>query len=361
MGHTCSKCGEEFPSPGGLAIHELSHLAPAPKPPSVQAPDKGTRHPKASAGAASKERTRHRRSKSAVDETETREGPPSRRRRRPSRAMSTGATFETRLEVGPARAPTGPAPEERRNIDSTVPLTAVLVVVALVGGLVAAVTHSPARVTLATGDGAVWAGASVAGLAGPVDPAAVAACRPAVDAVTAPASTRSVDLADHMRKGSFPALPLEGFEKPAVTGPSRYDSVAEYLAGRPVLDPALWLKTLSSSGFRGAAAVIFKKGTETYGAETVQLGSPASAAEYNRATLSAVCAAGRMTDAQPIPELPGSLAYVSSEPGLLPHRASIVIGDSVAQLSLCDCVHAPDRQALVAAWARAVVTQLNAV
>ena len=356
MGHICSKCGLELPSPGGLAIHELSHVAPAPKPPPAPVPSKPERpHKTKGYGAEPKHRIRHK-------DQEPGERSTARRPRRPSRAMSSGgAPFDTLLAAASARAEPVPAGGERRKLDSTVPVTALLVVAALVGGLLAAVTHSPEGVNLATGTGVVRAGASVAPVAAPVDQAAVAACRPTVDSLSAAASNRSVELAGLVRQGTFPALPKEGFEKPTVSGPTRYDSVAEYLAGRPVIDEALWLKTLSSSGFRGGVAVSFKQGTETYGAETLQLGSPASAIEYNRATLSAVCAAGKMANAQPIPDLPGGLTYVSTEPGLLPFRASIVVGDSVAQLSLCDCVQASDLQALVGAWARVVVAQVNAV
>lgn len=262
--------------------------------------------------------------------------------------------------ASPAPVARAPGAGNREKLDPTVPLTAFLVLAILVGGVVAARTHSPAPLDLAAA-GAVLPASPAAPVTEPVDEAAVAGCRPVVEALTVPSSGRTVDLADLMQKGAFPVPPLAGFDTAAVTGPSRSGSVAEYLARTQVVDPALWERTMSRDGFRGAAAVTFRKGGETYGAEALRFEGGGEALEFNRLTLSAVCASGRMAGARPIPDVPGGIAYVSAGPGPLTHRASVVVGDSVAHMSLCDCLQGGDLQALVGAWARAVVAHVDAV
>ena len=170
MSHVCKTCSVEMPSPGGLAIHELSHLASPPKPPPVAAPATGRPdrakapkgRPVAEQGKGNKASGRKRRANGSSEGADGPRPAKTRHRRRPSRAMSF-------TEAGPADAapaappepagtpepaPAGtaePEPAEtaetpggaRGKLDPTVPLTALLVAASLSGGLAAALTRAP--------------------------------------------------------------------------------------------------------------------------------------------------------------------------------------------------------------------------
>ena len=55
-----------------------------------------------------------------------------------------------------------------------------------------------------------------------------------------------------------------------------------------------------------------------------------------------------------MPELPGALAYRSTQPGQSPYRVTMIVGPEVVQLNLCECSSTTDHVALVRKWATTV-------
>ena len=162
-GHFCATCGIEMPSPGGLAVHEMRHLSDPPPKPAAPAAEPAA---KGSHEVPGKRRARERggafhRSASGSDGSAPPDGDgpetsasARRRPRRPSRAMSSGGAPDDMLvaKQAPPAPPVEPAPDQgrdrergperrRRALDSTIPLTALLVVASLAGGVATALVR----------------------------------------------------------------------------------------------------------------------------------------------------------------------------------------------------------------------------
>jgi hypothetical protein len=283
-----------------------------------------------------------------------------------------------------------------RGVDSTIPLTGLMVMIMLVGGIGAAVHRATAHPVFSTVSGLSTTGTppttapftaigenqpsdtTPGGATSPpvTEPAisapaaqpsadAVAAndpsaCQPVVAGLSTRASRRTADLAALMGSGTLAPLPIPGAEHADTVDLTRYDTIQQFLDGQSVVDPAVWQAKMEADGFRTAEVTGFQFGRDVYGALALRFASFAQASDFNRATLSSLCAAGGMARAKPIPGLSGGLMYILMLPDSPPFRASFVAGDTVVRLNICKCVEALDQQALVGQWAQAVAAQVGA-
>jgi len=242
---------------------------------------------------------------------------------RSSDSLSTEGTTVTTVAPAPAQAPTTPAPSSAGSpaaippADSQPPATA----------------QAPAR------------------------------CQQVIDSLSARPSKRNADIANLMRNGTFPALPLPGFEHPSVLALTRYDTVQQYVDDSyDASDPraAVWVQAMTAAGFVGAEAIEFSNAGSRYGAVVFHFATAAGARDFNRATLTEACSLDIVENARSMPDLSGGMNYLLTEDGAPPYRATFVAGDSVVRLHICHCVQAPDDQALAGQWAQAAAAQVGA-
>jgi hypothetical protein len=128
----------------------------------------------------------------------------------------------------------------------------------------------------------------------------------------------------------------------------------EYLAYALVTDQAARLAALHRDGFEQGVDVRYASGPDRYGAVVLRFASPASALDYLRVHVAAICE--NSLEVSPISGLVG-VAYLRSD-GLA--KAVFVAGDAEIQLDVCTCVETEDRVDLAARWATAVLQQLDA-
>lgn len=300
----------------------------------------------------------------------------------------------------PVEAPVAPPPAEPsrtaspllRGYDPTVPLTALLVLAILIAGIGAAVHRAtnPVRpvvsslaagelspsssgvtpTTIASAPQAPAPSASSSGgpsaaipPAGVQPPAATqsSSCTQMVDSLSTRNSKRTADIASLLQTNTFPALPLPGFEHPAISDRQHYGTVGEVVASLGPSDAvhAQWGPLLIQNGFVDENDAEFVNGDSSYGTAVFRFTTAAGARSFNRATLLAACAGGILENPQVIPSLSGGLNYLITDGGPA-FRASFVAGDSVVRLHICHCVQAPDDQALAGQWAQAVASQVGA-
>ncbi|MBV9411495.1 MAG: hypothetical protein JO148_07860 [Acidimicrobiia bacterium] len=304
------------------------------------------------------------------------------------------ALAEAALSAVVRSAPVRRTPHILRGYDPTLPLTAVLVLTMLVAGLGAVVHRSAnsshtAIASLASGSSATG-GTTATTLAPASQPPATSAplpagspaaippagsqppaaaqnstelpCKQTIDSLSSRNSRRSFDIGGLIQAGTFPALPLPGFERPSVAALGHYGTAREYFDA--AIDPndptsAQLQQLLVQNGFVSADLVQFENAGSTYGAIVLQFTAASGARTFNQQMLLDECGAGYLHYAQAIPRLTGGMDYQVESAGP-PFRATFVAGDSVVRLNICECVQAPDDQALVGQWAQAVASAVGA-
>jgi hypothetical protein len=357
--HVCPDCGKSMATLGGLEIHaEMYHALPPPPPPEPLLNPEALDADGQSGGAP--------------ERLPVRAPPPAVRP-----AASRGATSVL------------------RGYDATVPLTALLVLTMLVAAIGAAVHRStnPTHVAVASISSGVTAPTSgvtpttlapvgqppatsvpsPAGSPAAIPPAGsqppaaaqnstASDCKQLVDSLSNRNSKRNVDIGSLVRTNTFPAMPLQGFDHPAVAGLGHYGTVGEYLNSATFLDPSerdAFQQALIKDGFVSEDTIAFVNGESSCAAGVLQFTTAAGARDYNRASTLIGCNEGIIQNAQVMPALSGGMNYVIQRDGP-PFRATFVAGDTVVRFSICHCVQAPDDQVLAGQWAQAVASAVGA-
>ena len=118
---------------------------------------------------------------------------------------------------------------------------------------------------------------------------------------------------------------------------------------------------MAADGFRVADGVGFTANDEYFGAEAFRFASASAAADFQRATLQRLCAAGAMVNTRALTGLTEGVSFILPPvPGSPPFRAAFVAGDTVVHLNICECVEAPDDQVLIGQWAHTVAAAVGA-
>ncbi len=361
--HVCPECGKTMATAGGLEIHgELAHAAPPPQPVD---PEPGALEPVELEVAVSHQRPQA--------------WPPMPADGAPAASTRTYKPF-------------------LRGWDPTLPLTAVLVVALLLAGIAAAIGRSangPATSVSAAAAPPAGSSSGTPGTAPTVppatssptapdattpltqpplfggrsstaaatQPAAPSACQSVVNSLSTRVSKRTADPAELIKANGVPSLPLPGFGNPTPRYVDVYASADEYIA--KALDPAdpttpAWVQMLRGNGFVSAASITLVEQDTAFQATAFRFATPAGAAAFNRATLSAACAEGILQNPKPMASLSGGMNYLIVEPGGPPFRATFVAGDTVMRMNICHCAQSPDNQALAGQWAQAVAARLGA-
>jgi hypothetical protein len=177
-------------------------------------------------------------------------------------------------------------------------------------------------------------------------------CAPGL-AGASPTSQPTADPIDLASRNQLAALPVSGLPARTITSSRLLRTPEDYLAYALLADRAARLAALHRDGFEEGIDVNYASGPDRYGAIVMRFASAASALDYLRVHVAAIC--GNSWEVVPISGLVG-VAYLRSD-GLA--KAVFVAGDTEIQLDVCTCVETQDRVGLAARWATAVLEQLG--
>jgi hypothetical protein len=198
-------------------------------------------------------------------------------------------------------------------------------------------------------------------LTGTAPAVTTAAERCNVPEITADASAVIPENARTAVHGLLPMPPLQG-ARPVRASPTHwYETPAEYEHFSPSLLGGSTRSAMADNGFIRADAIGFEAGETHFGAEAIQTGSPAQAAQLERRLLANACEAGVASALRPLAGVPGGVAYVYHDSDYPPYRAAFVVGDTVVRLTICICEDfGGEPYAVLDAWARAVDARMRA-
>lgn len=118
---------------------------------------------------------------------------------------------------------------------------------------------------------------------------------------------------------------------------------------------------MEDNGFIRADTIGYESGLTFFGAEAIQTGSPAQAAELERRLLANACQAGVASQLRPLAGIPGGVAFVYHDWDYPPYRATFLVGDTLVRLNVCICDdNRGDPYAVLDGWARAVDARMRA-
>jgi hypothetical protein len=199
---------------------------------------------------------------------------------------------------------------------------------------------------------ATSAPASAGRITDTVPDAPAPSCVPGLDAAgpTSPTTADPIALASG---NHLTALPVSGLPGRTITNSRVLRTPEDYLADALLTDRAARLAALHRDGFAEGVDVNYASGPDRYGVVVLRFASPASALDYLRVHVAAIC--GNSWEVSPINGLVGA-SYLRSD-GIA--KAVFVAGDAEIQLDVCTCVETGDRVDLAARWATAIAGQLN--
>ena len=193
-------------------------------------------------------------------------------------------------------------------------------------------------------------------------PAVTAAARPcAVPEIAPDLSPVIPDNATTAVYGLLPMLPLRGLGVVTPLHFNQYVTPAQYEQFSSSLLGGTTRSAMEDSGFVRANTIGYEAGLTFFGAEAIQTGSPAQAAELERRLLANACAAGIAMDLRPLAGIPGGVAFVYHDWDYPPYRATFLVGDTLVRLNVCICDdNRGDPYAVLDGWARAVDARMRA-
>ncbi len=154
--------------------------------------------------------------------------------------------------------------------------------------------------------------------------------------------------------------PLEELGSVQVLGRSHYRTAHDYLVNSPLLLPSVWRRAMEDSDFATASSIGFRSGQSFFGAELIQLGTPAKAAEFSRRLLLEECETGIAGHVRAVPGLVTGAAFTYHDSSRPPFRAALVVGDVAIRLHLCVCREDErDPYEVLSRWAREVDAQMR--
>ena len=160
--------------------------------------------------------------------------------------------------------------------------------------------------------------------------------------------------------GLLPLLPLADIGPVEVLPYNRYVTAAQYARFSSALLGGTTRSAMEANGFQQAGTIGYQAGMTIFGAEAIQLGSPAQAADFERRFLSSACEAGAATDIRPLAGIPGGVTFVYHDAASPPFRATFLVGDTVMRLNVCLCVeNRADPHVVLEAWARDVDARIR--
>jgi hypothetical protein len=159
----------------------------------------------------------------------------------------------------------------------------------------------------------------------------------------------------------LPMLPLPGLGVVRQLDFNQYVTPAQYVHFSSTLLGGRTRSAMEHSGFVRANTTGYEAGLTFFGAEAIQTGSPAQAAELEQRLLTNACEAGVASGLRPLAGIPGGVAFVYHDWDYPPYRANFLVGDTLVRLNVCICEeNRGDPYAVLDGWARAVNAHMRA-
>lgn len=193
-------------------------------------------------------------------------------------------------------------------------------------------------------------------------PAVTMAARPCtVPEITPDLSPVIPDNAMRAVHGRLPMLPLDNLGDVIGMPFNQYVTPAQYEQFSPRLLGGSTRSAMEDNGFVRANTIGYEAGLTIFGAEGIQTGSPAQAAELERRLLANACEARVASQLRPLAGIPGGVAFVYHDSSRPPFRATFVVGDTLVRLNVCICDdNRADPYTVLDGWVRAVDARMRA-